>query len=200
VEGLVDNIDNTFRRFKSVDRTEIDLLFSAHGVPVDFIKKGDPYQMHIEETVRSVMQRGTWASPHHICYQSKVGSSRWLEPSLIGTIRHLAKRGRRHLLVVPVAFVTEHVETLHEINIEAREEAVKAGITQFEMMPALNSHPAFIRCLTELVTERITSSTPFTQCQLLSSRRAIARPSLCPWHGTEEKTAEQMERKTSITR
>ena len=199
IEGLVDNINQTFERFGSVDQGEIDLVFSAHGVPLDFIKRGDPYQLHIEETVRSVMQSGKWPSPHIICYQSKVGSSRWLEPTLTGTIRTLAQRGRKNLLDVPVAFVTEHVETLHEINIEAREDAVRAGIKQFEMMPALNSHPAFIRCLTELVMDRISAARPFTLCRMLSANGAV--PSLCPWYGTRfaGKRAESEENKSLAT-
>ena len=199
IEALVDNIHGTFERYGSVDPGEIDLVFSAHGVPIDFIKKGDPYQLHIEETVRSVMQRGKWPSPHVICYQSKVGSSRWLEPSLTGTIRDLAQRGHKYLLVVPVAFVTEHVETLHEIDIEAREDAVRAGIKQFEMMPALNSHPAFIRCLTELVLERVSAPRPFTLCRLLSA--GSAEPSLCPWHraGSGGKSTESEGKKSLNT-
>jgi protoheme ferro-lyase len=152
--------------------------------------------------VRSVMQRGKWPSPHIVCYQSKVGSSRWLEPSLTGTIRNLAQRGRKYLLVIPVAFVTEHVETLHEINIEAREDAEHAGIRQFEMMPALNSHPAFIRCLTELVTERISTTAPFTQCRLLGSTSSRGEPSLCPWHqtGPAGRNSEEKEKKSLTTR
>jgi ferrochelatase len=78
-----------------------------------------------------------------------------LKPSLDDTIHELAKQGKKHLLVIPIAFVTEHIETLHEINIETREEAKELGIEQFEMMPALNSSPKFIRCLTELVLENI---------------------------------------------
>ncbi len=182
VESLVDNINSTLERFHSIAMHDIDLVFSAHGVPIDFIAKGDPYQLHVEETVRSTMRAGSWSAPHVICYQSKVGSSRWLEPSLNGTIRDLARRGRRHLLVVPVAFVTEHVETLHEINIEAREVAQKAGIQQFEMMPALNSHPLFIRCLAELVAERIDAGfRPNKNCGKLPGGSGTGVPSLCPW-------------------
>lgn len=158
IEALVDNINTAMKRFGGMDPQELDLVFSAHGVPVDFIRKGDPYKLHVEETVRQVLARGGWKNPSHICYQSKVGPARWLEPSLTGLIRTLAGLGRQNLLVIPVAFVTEHIETLHEINIEAREEAEHLGITGFEMMPALNDHPRFIDCLTDLVLR--TLSTP----------------------------------------
>ncbi len=151
VEAIADNIALRYGRFSGLDPKEIDIVFSAHGVPLSLVRAGDPYKDQIEETVRLVMARGGWTSPHHLCFQSKVGPAEWLKPSLDETIRDLSARGRKRLLIVPVAFVTEHIETLHEIDIEARLEAERLGILQFEMMPALNDHPKFIACLTELV-------------------------------------------------
>jgi ferrochelatase len=132
----------------------VTLVFSAHGVPLSVIQKGDPYQDHIEQTVQLVIKRGRWKSPHVLCYQSKVGGAKWLSPSLHQTIHDLAGRGIRHVLVIPVAFVTDHVETLHEINIEAREDARKLGITNFVLMPALNNHPKLIEALADEVLKR----------------------------------------------
>ena len=155
IDAIVDNINVTLKKFSAVDPEAIDLVFSAHGVPVSLISAGDPYQQHIEETVRLVVEKGKWNSPHLLCYQSKVGPAEWLKPSLHQTLRDLAVKRRQHLLIIPVAFVTEHIETLHEINIEAREEARHLGIMQFEMMPALNDHPKFIECLTDLVMKNV---------------------------------------------
>lgn len=90
VEALAENIELTLRSFQGLPREEVDLVFSAHGVPMKFIQNGDPYRLHIEETVRSVLARGTWGCPNVLCYQSKVGPSRWLEPSLLGTISDLS--------------------------------------------------------------------------------------------------------------
>jgi ferrochelatase len=101
------------------------------------------------------MQRGGWKNAHMLCYQSKVGRRKWLTPSLTETIEKLAGSGVKKLLVVPIAFVTEHIETLHEINIEAREEAHKLGVEQFEMMPALGDSPTFISALADLVLKAI---------------------------------------------
>ena len=97
------------------------------------IEKGDPYQRQIEETVQLLMQRGGWRNPHRLCYQSKVGASRWLQPSLHQTLRQLSSERVREVCVVPIAFVSDHVETLGEIDHEARHEAHDLGITQFEM-------------------------------------------------------------------
>lgn len=181
INALVGNIRETLQRFADIPAADIDLVFSAHGVPVDFIRKGDPYKLHVEETVQRILQQGGWQSPHVLAYQSKVGPARWLEPSLTGAIKSLAAAGRKNLLVIPVAFVTEHIETLHEINIEAREEAEHAGITRFEMMPALNDHPEFIACLADLVARAMTSPPHNQTCQLLwKSKPSEPRPVLCP--------------------
>jgi ferrochelatase len=90
-----------------------------------------------------------------LCYQSKVGPQKWLQPSLTGTIERMAKSGITRMLVVPIAFLTEHIETLHEINIEAREHAESLGITEFHMMPALNDSPLLIRALADLVLRSV---------------------------------------------
>ncbi len=155
IEALVDNIAAALKRFDPIDAGQVHLVFSAHGVPLKVIEKGDPYQKHIESTVRLVVARGGWKSPHHLCYQSKVGPSAWLKPSLEETIHVLASSKVRNLLVIPIAFVTEHIETLHEINIETCAEAEHLGIQQFEMMPALNHHPTFIRALADLVLRQV---------------------------------------------
>ena len=101
--------------------------------------------------MRLVLARGQWNCEHTLCYQSRVGRQRWLEPSLTQTIERLAQSGQKKLLLVPLSFVTEHIETLYEINIEARAEALHLGVEQFEMMPALGDSPKFIAALADLV-------------------------------------------------
>jgi ferrochelatase len=149
IEALVDRINTTFRHFDS--RGDVHIVFSAHSIPLSLVEKGDPYPRQIEATVSAVMDRGGWPNPHVLCFQSKVGRMKWLEPSTVNTLARLGGQGVKRVLIVPLAFVTEHVETLHEINIEAREVATHAGITQFRMMPAVGTHPQFIACLADLV-------------------------------------------------
>ncbi len=179
---------------------DVWLVFSAHGVPMRVIEAGDPYQAHIESTVRLVMERGGWRNPHVLCYQSRVSPGKWLEPSLGETLRALAANGlgpegarkdsqsggpahasgaggsalgplidagasgptpddagrrAKRVLVIPISFVTDHVETLAEIDIEARKLAYTIGIEHFELMPALNDSPAFIRALADLVLAHV---------------------------------------------
>jgi len=153
IRAIAEKIALSLTHFSEPDRAHI--VFSAHGLPLSLIERGDPYAKHVEETVRLVMQRGAWKNRHTLCYQSKVGRRKWLSPSLTETIEKLARAGEKQLLVVPVAFVTEHIETLHEINIEAREEADKLGVEQFEMMPAVGDSPTFISALSDLVLKAI---------------------------------------------
>jgi ferrochelatase len=90
-----------------------------------------------------------------LCYQSRVGPAKWLQPPLTETIERLGRKGVKEMLVAPISFVTEHIETLHEINIEAREEAEKLGIERFRMMPAVGDSPLFIAALKDLVLKAV---------------------------------------------
>jgi ferrochelatase len=151
--AIAEHIHEALHRFAEPDRPE--LVFSAHSVPVSVIDAGDLYQRHIEHTVDLVMRTGGWANQHRLCYQSKVGASRWLQPSLRHTIRELGAAGAKQVCVVPISFVSDHVETLGEIDHEARQLAHASGIEQFEMVRGLNDSPRFIAALAELVTAAI---------------------------------------------
>jgi ferrochelatase len=154
IQALAQRIGSVLRQF--VDSSRIHLVFSAHGLPMSLVEKGDPYPGQIEATVRMVCEEGRkqfpgWPQTHLLCYQSRVGPSKWLQPPLTGTIERLGAAGVKEMLVVPISFVTEHIETLHEINIEAREEAKKSGVEVFRMMPAVGDSPLFIAALKDLV-------------------------------------------------
>jgi len=153
LQALVEKIDEALARFSDPERPEV--VFSAHSVPVAVIQKGDPYQRQIEETVELLMQRGGWSNGYRLCYQSKVGASKWLQPSLHTALRELAMEKNREVCIVPVSFVSDHVETLGEIDHEARAEAAKLGIKRFEMTSGLNDSPTFIAALADLVGNAI---------------------------------------------
>jgi ferrochelatase len=153
IAGLVDRINSVLSQLPRPE--EVHLVFSAHGLPVALVEKGDPYPRQIEQTVELVRQLGAWPNPHVLCFQSKVGPQKWLQPSLTGTIEAMALDGVKRMLVIPMSFLTEHIETLHEINIEAREEAEALGVTDFHMMPALNDSPLLIRALADLVLRSV---------------------------------------------
>jgi ferrochelatase len=158
LDALVEKINFALARFPQPERAEI--VFSAHSVPLAVIENGDPYQHHIEHTVELVMRRGGWSNRHRLCYQSKLGANKWLQPSLHSTLHSLAAERVRQVCVVPISFVSDHVETLCEINHEARQEARSLGVERFEMTEGLNDSPAFIRALAEEVMKRISLPEP----------------------------------------
>ncbi|HEY1493899.1 MAG TPA: ferrochelatase [Candidatus Solibacter sp.] len=158
LSALVEAVSRSMAGFE--DPRDVDVIFSAHSIPVSVVEKGDPYRQEIERTVELVWQRGGWAARRHLCYQSKVGASKWLGPSMHETVRSLAAEYRKHLLVVPISFVSDHVETLYEIDIEHREQALNLGIEDYQMTPGLNDSAAFIQALAGLVRRKVAVASP----------------------------------------
>jgi ferrochelatase len=148
IEALAEKVEKGLAGF--ADRSTVQLVFSAHGLPQSFIDSGDPYLEHIQTTVRLTMERFGGIS-HHLAFQSRAGPVKWLEPSTEAKIAELAAAGCKQMLMVPLSFVSDHIETLYEIDIQYKEEANAHGISDFRRTEALNSSPAFIACLAELV-------------------------------------------------
>lgn len=127
------------------------ILFSAHGLPKSVIAKGDPYQAQVELTAASVARAtGIENLDWSICYQSRVGPMEWIGPSTEAELERAAKDGVP-VVIVPVAFVSEHSETLVELDIEYRHKADTLGIPAYVRVPALGCHPAFIRGLADVI-------------------------------------------------
>jgi protoporphyrin/coproporphyrin ferrochelatase len=182
LDALAERVDAALARFPVTARPEI--VFSAHGVPMAVIEKGDPYQRQIEETVRLLMLRAGWRNPHRLCYQSKVGASKWLQPSLHHTLEHLAAEHASEVCVVPIAFVSDHVETLGEIDHEAREQAHRLGYRQFEMSAGLNDSPLFIAALRQIVREAL-AEPMHSYVPLRDQGRNVAAPELATAAGLD---------------
>ena len=132
------------------------VVFSAHSLPARQIEGGDPYQREIEATVAALTARIA-ATPGErvLAYQSKVGPIKWLEPELGGVLKTMAGRD---LVILPVSFVTEHIETLHELDILFREVALAAGVRSYRRLPAPGADPAFIRCLSRRTLAALATS------------------------------------------
>ena len=150
LQAMADLIQQQLDQLENPD--EAHIFFSAHGVPLSYVEEaGDPYQQEIEECTELIMRRLNRSNPHTLAYQSRVGPVEWLKPYTEEAILELAEQGVKTLVVVPVSFVSEHIETLEEIDIEYREIAEEAGIHNFQRVPALNTHPVFIQELSEMV-------------------------------------------------
>lgn len=137
------------------DPDNVHILFSAHSIPESYVKSGDPYLDQTRETVELIADRLGRRNPYQLAFQSKLGPVKWLAPSTSDVILKLGREDVDQVLVVPASFVSEHIETLYELDIQYRKVAEDAGISRFRRVPALNSDPTFIRALRELVLEAV---------------------------------------------
>ncbi|OWY66870.1 ferrochelatase [cyanobacterium TDX16] len=136
----------------------VHVFFSAHGVPKSYVEEaGDPYQQEIEECTALIMQTLNRPNSYTLAYQSRVGPVEWLQPYTEDAIQELGQQGVQDMVVVPISFVSEHIETLQEIDMEYREVAESAGIHNFRRVPALNTHTQFIDGMADLTIEALNS-------------------------------------------
>lgn len=126
------------------------MVYSAHSLPVSFIEEGDPYVDHIKASIEAIEKLTGF--PGKLCYQSRSGPVEWLAPSTPDMLESLAKEGCKNILMVPISFVSDHVETLYEIDMLYRDQAQKLGM-QLLSSKSLNCDPVFIEGLKELVLD-----------------------------------------------
>lgn len=156
LQAMADLIAQEIDKCESPENAHV--FFSAHGVPVSYVEEaGDPYQKEIEQCTRLIMETLGRNNQYTLAYQSRVGPVEWLQPYTEDALKELGEKEIKDLVVVPISFVSEHIETLQEIDMEYREVAEEAGIHNFHRVPALNTHPGFISSLAELVTESLDS-------------------------------------------
>lgn len=155
IEAMAAKVCEGLAQFDPAERDDVLLLFSAHSLPLSVIERGDAYPQEVGASVQKVVEALGVSNPFLLAYQSDIPPLRWLGPSTEGVIRALGKRKRKRVLAVPIAFTTDHIETLHELDIEYAELAHRAGIAQFKRAPALNDDPRFIRALAEVVRDHL---------------------------------------------
>jgi ferrochelatase len=155
IAALNQRIDETLLRFPEEIRKDVQLVFSEHGTPLSLLKKGDPYSQQIKATVNAVMKARNYSHAFHQCFQSKVGPMKWLEPATDTMIEELSSAGKKNLLIIPISFVSDHVETLFELDIEYRHVADNCGIENYIVMKGLNDSQLFIDALAELVKNKL---------------------------------------------
>jgi ferrochelatase len=153
--GYLDAFADTIRRaldgFRRSVRHRVVVLFSAHGLPQRLVDRGDPYVEHIEATRHGLLERLRLPNRELLAYQSRTGPVRWIGPGTEEVIRELGHEGVRELLIVPLSFVSDHIETLYEVDILFAEVARRAGIVEYRRPESLNTHPLFINALARLV-------------------------------------------------
>ncbi len=156
-QGFVDAMAALIQRTLTSRRRDVNyrLLLSAHGLPKRTIAKGDPYQWQVERSAKAIVDvLGTSDLDWSVCYQSRVGPLEWIGPATDAEITRAGKDGRG-VIVAPIAFVSEHSETLVELDIEYAHLADKAGVPHYLRVPTVSAHPAFIDALADLVMRTV---------------------------------------------
>lgn len=150
VDALVDLIRRYLTGFQT-PAEGVHVIFSAHGLPLKYLERGDPYLEHVKRTTAAAVAKLGHRGPTHLSFQSRLGPEKWLSPASDSLIKELGAKGARAVCIVPIAFVSEHVETLNEIDIQYAGVARKAGIAEFRRVCALKCHPGYVACLADQI-------------------------------------------------
>ncbi|XP_061211600.1 ferrochelatase, mitochondrial [Neopsephotus bourkii] len=169
IRCFADHIQKELALFPADRRDDVVILFSAHSLPMAVVNRGDPYPQEVGATVQRVMEELQYSHPYRLVWQSKVGPMPWLGPPTDDTIKGLCQRGKRNLLLVPIAFTSDHIETLYELDIEYGQVlANECGVENIRRAESLNGNPLFSKALAELVSSHLQArracSRQFTLC------------------------------------
>jgi ferrochelatase len=148
IEAMVDLIREGLRGFSGLEK--VHLLYSAHSIPASYVEDGDPYLEQTKRTMDLVNAQLDKAYTFTLAFQSRVGPVKWLSPSTRDVLVQLGREGNTRVLVIPISFVSDHIETLQEIDIQYKELAAQSGIREFRRAASLNVHPKFIAALAAL--------------------------------------------------
>ena len=155
LDAMSDTVARAWDTIPANRRQDTVLLFSAHGLPQKFIDGGDPYADHIEATRRGILERVKLPNRQVLAYQSRTGPVKWLGPGTGEALRELGREGVKDVLVIPLSFVSDHIETLYEVDLLFADVARQAGITGYRRTAALNVSPLFISALARLVQDHL---------------------------------------------
>nr|ODO03927.1 ferrochelatase [Cryptococcus depauperatus CBS 7855] len=153
-QAFAHNIRTVLQGYPEDRRNDVTILFSAHSLPLEIVNRGDPYTAEVAATVYAVMDRLNFSNPWRLTWQSKVGPKAWQGPQTSAVIGNYAKLGKKDICLVPIAFTSDHIETLYELDIEVKEEAEKLGV-HLMRAPSLNDSPIFIRAIADIVSNHL---------------------------------------------
>lgn len=182
LQAVSERIDQALQRFPRSVRNEVVLVFSAHDTVLQSrTQRGDPYCCHVHSTVEQIMGLRNRDRPSYTAFQSMIGPNSWLSPSTPDTIKTLAEQGRRSVLVVPISFVTDHVNTSYDLDIDVRTQAEAQGIDHFEVTAGLNTHPLYIEALGEATIAQLNLPVDVNQLRFGGDGQSRDYP-LRPYH------------------
>ncbi|KAI9137358.1 hypothetical protein BKA69DRAFT_1032673 [Paraphysoderma sedebokerense] len=151
VKAFADRIQSALARYPEPLRSKFIILFSAHSLPMTVVNRGDPYVIEVSATVSAIMSHLNNSNPYRLSWQSKVGPRAWMGPATADVVNELGKKGEKNILLVPVAFTSDHIETLFELDLELAEEAKEHNITNLIRAESLNDSPIFINAMADIV-------------------------------------------------
>lgn len=154
VEAFAQNVEAQLASYPEEKKKDVVLLFSAHSLPMSVVNRGDTYPAEVAATVYAVMQRLGFSNPYRLCWQSQVGPSSWLGAQTSDTVANYVKKGQTDLILIPIAFTSDHVETLYELDQEVIHEAGQPGVKRAE---SLNGSPVFIQALADIALTHLRS-------------------------------------------
>jgi ferrochelatase len=152
VEAFASNIEKALAEYPEDQRNKVVLLFSAHSLPMSVVNRGDPYPAEVGATVFAVMQRLKMSNPYRLVWQSQVGPSAWLGAQTSDTVENYVKKGEKNLLLIPIAFTSDHIETLYELDQEIIGET---GVETVKRVESLNGNPIFIQALADIAKDHL---------------------------------------------
>ncbi|RVX69812.1 hypothetical protein B0A52_06457 [Exophiala mesophila] len=177
VEAFAQNIESKLAEYPEERRKDVVLIFSAHSLPMSVVNRGDPYPAEVAATVYAVMNRLKFSNPYRLSWQSQVGPSAWLGAQTSDTVKEYVGRGHTDLILVPIAFTSDHIETLYELDQEVMEEDAHGnpGVKRAE---SLNGSPVFIRALADIAHQHLQSGESCSRqmglrCQGCKSERCL---------------------------
>ncbi|NOZ87604.1 MAG: ferrochelatase [Deltaproteobacteria bacterium] len=158
ISSLASTVEQALKKLGTTQK-DTHLLFAAHSIPLKLAGKGDPYPGQVKRTVQAILEKLKWTGTHSLAFQSRAGPVSWLGPGTSEEVKRLAASGTRNILVVPTSFVSDHLETLFDLDIELARIAAKEGIKGYARAPALNDRPEFISALALMVNDEISRTT-----------------------------------------
>ena len=175
VEAFARNIETQLATYPEASRKDVVLLFSAHSLPMSVVNRGDPYPAEVGATVYAVMQRLGFSNPYRLCWQSQVGPSAWMGAQTSDTVQGYVQKGQTDLILIPIAFTSDHIETLFELDQEVIHEAGHPGVKRAE---SLNGSKVFIEALADIAFNHLRSGESCSRqmglrCQGCKSERCL---------------------------
>lgn len=162
LKALNSRIDEALNAMDEQTRDKTHLIFSAHGTPLLEVKSGDPYTTEIKETMEAIMKMRDHKEPYWLAFQSRVGPQKWTQPNTAGLVERHLNYGIRNFLMIPVAFVTDHIETLYELGTELKEDLEEEGY-EFENLAVtegINDHPFYLQALADEAINKLEHAIP----------------------------------------